>query len=370
LQAVYPVAQLLQQWLLLPLFADAGLLIFVLRSARGRVAVSICVLLYVFGMGNAAVIMAGAPGASAVEFAADILVPPLLAVFALCYSGGRHVAGMKLYRVILIFAPSLLFLGVAGSQGWSSSSPAALVYTVVYYSVVITYLALAHAEEMLSGNEPMLFGVALTLLFISGPIYDIALPGAGISVPFFPYASAAAGALFAWGVVRYKSFSLTPVAEADIKGPTKLELSPGIFLSGDVRPVGPRVLFADAVRHGVPGLYLGRTHPGAFGRDTGLRRVPAIRLAQSPYERCLPPYDLEVILHTLRDYADQAERSIILIEDFDYLVTNAGLFQTLDFVSDLANVAERSHVTMVLHSGLLTAEERAELRELGVRPQR
>jgi hypothetical protein len=369
-QTVYPVEELLFQWLLLPLFADLGLVVFILRSARGRVAVALSCLLLVFAAGTIAVIVAGGPGASGVEFVTSMLVPPLLAVFALCYSGGRQVAGSNIYRVAYILLPSLVFLILAWNLGWSQSSTASVAFSIVYYVIVIAFLLRAFTDQMLSGSEPILFGVSVTVLFISGPIYNITNAAMGIHLAVFPYAYAMAGALLSWGVARYKKFSVAPSAEDFLRDRDAENVMAGIFISRDARPSAARAFFTRTVKHGLPGLFIGRTPPQAFMRATGIHRVPAIWLAQSRYERCLAPAETEVLLHIMRDYAGQAGRSVVLMEDFDYIVSNAGLFQALDFISELVSVAERSGLTVIVHSGLLTAEERAELAELGVRPMR
>lgn len=370
MQTVYPVEELLFQWLLLPLFADLGLVIFILRSARGRVALAISCLLLVFAASTIAVIVAGGPGSGGMEFVTSMLVPPLLAVFSLCYSGGRQVAGSNIYRVAYILLPSLVFLILAWNLNWSQSSAPSVVFSIIYYVIVMAFLLRAFTDQMLSGSEPILFGVSVTVLFISGPIYSITNAATGLHLAVFPYTYALAGALLSWGVARYKKFSVPPAAEDFLRDADAQDIAPGIFMSREGKPAAARAFFTRTVKHGLPGLFIGRTPPQVFMRAMGIHRVPAIWLAQSRYERCLAPSETEVLMHTIRDYAGQAGRSVVLIEDIDYIVSNAGLFQALDFLSELVSVAERSGLTVILHSGLLTSDERTELSELGVRPLR
>jgi len=86
------------------------------------------------------------------------------------------------------------------------------------------------------------------------------------------------------------------------------------------------------------------------------------------YEKSLQPERLDVLSNALRDYAEQSGRSVALIEDLDYLITNAGHHQTLDFLGGLQGMARRTGMTLLLSSGLLTDEERRDIRELGVKP--
>lgn len=110
-----------------------------------------------------------------------------------------------------------------------------------------------------------------------------------------------------------------------------------------------------------------RTHPVAFRRQAGLAAVPVIWLANSSFEKALPPASVEVLSHTVRDMGEQADRCVVLVEDLDYLVTNAGLFPTLEMLEEVRLQAERAAMTVLLSSELLTDEERRDLRAIGVR---
>jgi hypothetical protein len=75
-----------------------------------------------------------------------------------------------------------------------------------------------------------------------------------------------------------------------------------------------------------------------------------------------------VLSHAIRDLGEQRAGCILLVEDLDYLVTNAGLFPTLDMLGEVRRQAERTSMTVLLSSELLTDEERREIRDLGIRP--
>jgi len=369
MREIYPVEELLQQWLLLPLFADIGMVAMLLRSARSRAGLSLAALLSVFAVKNAADLWSGALHGGQAGLACAVFIGPLLLLFLIAYSGGKRLAGRMMYPIGLVLLPAFLFLGAALALGWPISHPAILAFSTAFFILAAALYAAVLSDETLSGKEPTLIGAALMLLFISGPVYDFALSGM-MPLTLFPYTSAAAGGLLVFCVLKYKSFSVYPAAEEHLEGKWGLAAEPGLYLTRKDRAGRARELFADAVRHGVPGLAVTRAHPAAFRRQTGLKRIPMIWLAQSTYEKSLPPGEPEVLLHALRDHALRCERSVVLLENLDYLITNAGLYQTFDLLRNLIRTSRRSDAVFLLVSELLTDDERRELAELGVKPLR
>jgi hypothetical protein len=73
-----------------------------------------------------------------------------------------------------------------------------------------------------------------------------------------------------------------------------------------------------------------------------------------------------VLSHTIRDMGEESPGCIVLIEDLDYLVANAGLFPTLGVLEDVLRLAARVSITVIMSSDLLTDDERRELRDIGV----
>jgi hypothetical protein len=297
--------------------------------------------------------------------ACSAFIPPLVVLFLLSYGGGRRLAGSRIYGILVLLAPASVLAGAALLAGWRSSDPVFPAFSLAFLGIGVSFLFVTGSIGTFSGDESILFGAGMTLLVVSGPVYAMALPDIGSSIPVLPYASAAAGALFTWAVVRYKAFSASPSAEDRLPGGPEMEA--GLFLQ---KRHGPetRALFIASVRHGLPGLLVTRTHPAAIRHRTGLKAVPVIWLARSPYEKSLRPERLDVLSNALRDYAEQSGRSIALIEDLDYLITNAGHHQTLDFLGDLQRMARRSGMTLLLSSGLLTHEERRDISRLGIKP--
>ena len=361
-----PMQRLLEQWLLLPLFADFGMIAVLLRSARGRAGLSLAALLTAFALGNMADMWPKAPGFGQLPVLCASFIPPLVLLFLLSYAGGRRLAGNRVYRILILLVPALLFAGAALLAGWRLPDPVFAAFSLAFLGIGICFLLVTGAEGAFSGDESIIFGAGMTLLVVSGPVYDIVFPDIGLNIPIFPYTSAATGALFAWATVRYKAFSAAPTAEDHRPGGPEMET--GLFLEKRQGGAHARALFVASVRHGMPGLLVTRTHPAAIRRRTGLMAVPVIWLARSLYEKSLQPERLDVLSNALRDYAEQSGRSVALIEDLDYLITNAGHHQTLDFLGGLQGMARRTGMTLLLSSGLLTDEERRDIRELGVKP--
>lgn len=365
-QVVSPVRDLLEQWLLLPLFADLGMMVLVLRSVRNRAGYALSALLASLALRNAAITWPASPGAAQLDVVCACMLPALAAVFVLSYAGGRRLAGPRMWRALVLILPAAIFSAVAVQTGMPAGGPVIPVYSLAFFGAGISLLFLSGAAGALSGEEPVMFMAALTLLIGAGPVYDLALPYFGMNLPVFPYFSVAAGAVLTQATLRYKSFSEAPAAERAPPGGTPPP--PGLFIAGAGEGRRARAVFSAAARSGVPGAIVTRTHPAALRRQTGLLRAPVVWLANSPYEKCLPPASVGVLSHAIRDMGEQCDGCVVLIEDLDYLVANAGLFPTLDMLQDVRRQAERAPMTVLLSSDLLTEEERRDLRDIGVRP--
>jgi hypothetical protein len=364
-----PVEQLLQQCLLLPLFAEIGMMVIALRSARGRAVVALVAFLSVLTIVVVAQLLSEWPGWQQAARAFGALAGPALLWFLLAYSGEKRIAGAGIWLAVILFVPALLFLDTALAFGLPPSHPAYLLTAVAYLVPAAAYLVRCHNAGTLFGEEPEFMWAAMIVLFISGPVYDFSFSGT-VPLTVFPYTSAVSGGLLTFLVVKYKSFSFRPVAEESRKGEQKLRAGPGLHLARSDDSSRMRSLFADAARHGIAGLAVTHVHPVAFRRQTGLGNIPVIWLAHSAYEKSLSPGKPDVLLHSLQDYVMQSERSVVLLEDLDYLISNAGLFPTFDMLRSLMAAAGKSGAVFLLSSELLAPDERRELAELGLKALR
>jgi hypothetical protein len=364
-----PVEQLLQQCLLLPIFADLGMAVVLLRSARGRAGGALAALLSVLFLAATAQLVPEWPAWYQAGPAFGALVGPVLLWFLLAYSGGKRMAGASGWLPVIILLPAFLFLAAALAIGWPPSHPAYLLLSAAYFAPAAALFAFSYHAGILLGKEPELIAAALVVLFISGPVYSFAYSGI-VPLTLFPYASAVSGGMLTFLVVRYKSFSFSPAVEESLKGEPELKIATGLFLARADRTGRVRSLFVDAVRHGIPGLAVTQTHPVEFRRQTGFKSIPVIWLAHSTYEKSLPPGEPDILLHALKDYVTRSERSVVLLENLDYLITNAGLYPTFDMLRGLMEAARRSGAVFLLSSELLTPDERRELADLGIKALR
>jgi len=365
-QMISPVQGLLEQWLLLPLFADLGLMVLVLRSVRNRAGFALSALLALFALRNVAAIWPDSPGAVLLDAVCASMLPAMVALLLLSYAGGMGLAGPRMWRALLVVLPGVLSAACAIQAGVPAGSPALPIYSLVFFGASIFFLFLMGMARYLSGEEPTLFMVALILIIGSGPVYELVLPYFKIELPLFSYSSAAAGALLVHATLRYKAFSAVPAAEQTRAG--GIRPAPGLFIAGTGEGRRARAMFVGAVRSGTPGVIVTRAHHAAVRRQAGLARTPVVWLANSTYEKALPPGRVEVLSHIIRDMGEQCNGCIILIEDVDYLVTNAGLYPTLDMLGEVRRQAERVSMTVLLSSDLLTDDERRDLHDVGVRP--
>jgi hypothetical protein len=360
------VRALLDQWLLLPLFADIGMIVLVTRSVRNRAGHSLAALLGLLALDDMALIWPELPGASHIAAACAAFLPALALLFILSYAGGRSRPGRRGWMLLAIMAPPVAFTTASAGAGLPAGNPLAPSFSLAFFGAAIVYILLTGTARSLARDEAEFFMAAVMLLAGAGPVYDLALPLVGIDLPFRPYFFAAAGAMLTQSTLRYKAFSLAPAALRP--GPGGNRLPAGIFMAGTGEGRRARRLLADAVRAGTPGAAVTRAHPAALRRDIGAPGLPVVWLANSSYEKALPPARVEVLSHILRDMGEESPGCLVLVEDLDYIVTNAGLFPVLDALSDVRPRAERARMAVVLCSDLLTDGERRELRGIGVLP--
>lgn len=364
-----PVEELLRQFLLLPLFADLGMLVISLRSARGRAGGALAALLSVLSLVVVAQLGSEWLGWRQAAPVVVALVGPTLLWLLLAYSGGRRLAGSARWLPAVLPVPAMVFLLAAVALDWPPTNAAYMVIATAYFLPASAVLVACHHGGTLIGKEPDIIGLAMTFLFVSGPVYYFAYSGI-VPPTIFPYTSAISAGLLTYLVVRYKSFCFRPSSEESRQGESGLSAGPGLYLARADGSVKARTMFSDAMRHGVPGLVVTRQHPVAFRRLSGLKTVPLIWMANSAYEKSLPPSEPDILLHALKDYMTQSGRSVVLLEDLDYLITNAGLYPIFDMLQALMSEATRSGAVILLSSELLTPDERHELAELGLKPLR
>jgi hypothetical protein len=138
------------------------------------------------------------------------------------------------------------------------------------------------------------------------------------------------------------------------------EVKPGhSYLVEEDRPEGSNRIMAKIMQQGFKGLEITRMNPKQVRQDFGLKgEILWLTDKESKIERTVPP-SLEVIVHTIEEFMVPGEKSILLIDGLQYLVSNTSFEGVLRFIRRLIDdISESSAIMMISVSpGTLNPQE-------------
>lgn len=125
-------------------------------------------------------------------------------------------------------------------------------------------------------------------------------------------------------------------AEKELKGEKKYRLKEGFsYLVREETPEKSFDIFVEYVTHGVPGLCITRTNPRFLKETYSLKKTPFIWLSSTKTEECNSSLDLTEISVSIKDFVRENEVSIIILNGFEFLVTNFDFKKILLFLQML-----------------------------------
>ena len=136
------------------------------------------------------------------------------------------------------------------------------------------------------------------------------------------------------GKDREIDLELTP--EARIETAMKYDIKPGFsYLIKEEKAELAFDIFKDFVQHDAPGLCITRMHLDKVRETFGLVKTPILWLSKTPGENNLSPTDLGMLRHTILEYIDKSEESIVLLDGVEYLITNNGFPLVMKYLDDI-----------------------------------
>ncbi|MEM4246340.1 MAG: PAS domain S-box protein [Candidatus Bathyarchaeia archaeon] len=129
-----------------------------------------------------------------------------------------------------------------------------------------------------------------------------------------------------------QSISIKPVKEAARHGERrfKLEFGNAYLVKNDVAKAYE--VFADHVLSGHEGLCVTREFPDKVRRKYGLEKTPIIWLSEEKTEGQVTVYVLQDLSILLGDFLEKTQRGVVLLDGFEYLITNNGFEPFLRFL--------------------------------------
>jgi hypothetical protein len=158
--------------------------------------------------------------------------------------------------------------------------------------------------------------------------------------------------LIAFGV-RGKSFLqdlIIPEAEAHLLTRPTYSLDRGITYVVMERDATQAFdIFKDLVTHGAQGLCITRRAPKAVMTEYGLERTPVLWLSRVATEKnAVRPSPPENVAMSIEHFIEASERSVVLLDGFEYLVAHNDFGSVLALLHDLnENVAIRESILLV-----------------------
>jgi hypothetical protein len=154
---------------------------------------------------------------------------------------------------------------------------------------------------------------------------------------------------FTYAVVKYKTF-ITPVIERGKVTTTSYRLRPGdSYLIKEKRPLLGYKVFVDAVRRSqLYGLCITTRHPKEIRNRYGLRVTPVIWLSKQKVEHSINPANMGELAYTMSEFVNKTEKSVVLLDGVEYLITTNGFEQTLNFLHDVRESVALSNSRLVV----------------------
>ena len=107
------------------------------------------------------------------------------------------------------------------------------------------------------------------------------------------------------------------------------------YLVEEKTPEKSYKIFLKQLSHGFQGLLITRTHPRFIRDQYNLEKTPFIWLSTTPSEEFKSTTDLTEISLSVKHFVSQADKSIILLDGYEFLASKMGFRSMLQFLQSL-----------------------------------
>ncbi len=144
-----------------------------------------------------------------------------------------------------------------------------------------------------------------------------------------------------------------PVTEEVAGAAPRHKLPPGTaYLVEEAKSGHAFTLFADHVKHGVPGLLVTRTFPGQVRQRYGLLKTRMLWLTDvSAGPGAAEPViqaSLEDLSIAVNDFLRNAPDSIVVLDGIEYVITKQGFTRTIQFLSRMRDIASQTRTRLLV----------------------
>jgi len=151
-----------------------------------------------------------------------------------------------------------------------------------------------------------------------------------------------------------------PMAEQMLQTEFTYWLDPSeCYIFIEKKPEKSFEVFIDLVIHGVPGFVISREYPEKVKKKYKLVKTPVLWLTRIERENTLNPEDLSKLNYIVGNFTRKSEKSVILLDGLEYLITQTNFQTVLRYLQELRDIIamNNSRLIIPLHKGTLPLEE-------------
>ncbi len=137
-----------------------------------------------------------------------------------------------------------------------------------------------------------------------------------------------------------KQLIIEPILESPIDTEQKYDLDYGCsYLIKEKRPHKSYHIFKDFVSHGVFGLVITRTFPQKIQKAFDLEKTPMVWLSKrEEIGSAISGLNLGSLFHTISEFVEKSQKSIVILDGIEFLITVNGFNRFISFMNDLMEV--------------------------------
>lgn len=147
-------------------------------------------------------------------------------------------------------------------------------------------------------------------------------------------------------------FVLPVTEDVSSAGPVEKIPAGSAYLVCEAKADRALTLFADHVKHGVPGLLITRTFPGQVRERYGLPKTRMLWLTDvSAGPQAAEPViqaSLEDLSIAVNDFLRNAPDSIVVLDGLEYVITKQGFTRTIQFLSRMRDIASQQQTRLLI----------------------
>ena len=142
---------------------------------------------------------------------------------------------------------------------------------------------------------------------------------------------------------------IEPATERASKSKIKYQLDPmETYIVLEKKSEKSFEIFVDLVTHGMPGFLISREYPEKIKKKYNLLKTPMLWLSRSERENTIIPDDLPKLSYVVEDFTRKSQESVILMDGFEYLVTQNGFEIVLKFLQELKDIISLNNSRLII----------------------